>query len=505
MSFEKYGQLATDAANQYGIDPPLYHRLIKQESNWNPGAVSPVGARGLTQFMPATAKEWKVDFNDPASQINKGAEYLAYLRDYFDGDMRKAVASYNWGMGNVQKKGLERMPEETRNYVSKIYDSAQPSPDEQMMMAGGEQGGGIDQPPGGPGDFTPMSPGQTIDSIYQNNSAQPGVPTQPMPGVPAQQSPYQPPSFRSVNSQRLEDMLWQDALMEEEEAPPPSMGDFLGQLAPMFMSLSGVPGGAQMMMQAQRQQMEWRREQKTRSRARRSRALQNLVLLEDRKITNQNQQRVKPSTITDKQGNIWEHTPGSGGAPRLLRGAGPNGQEMTKEMEVATAAAAKEKQKSEEANREIAMFDYKEARKALPAIKKEIPKFKRSAQRSKEFLAILEAKKAAGESITGPADWFMTLQGPGGGKIDQMYKEMSSQHMIDVLGGIPGAASDTDLMEARRPIPNPTEFFSAFKGNDERLMEWARGQVESSEEALRYAEEYGVDLEQTIQNRGALQ
>ncbi len=114
-------QWADETDQRHGFDPGQMRRLIRQESGWNPAAVSPVGARGLTQFMPATAQEWGVDLNDPRSQIEKGGAYLAHLRDRYGGDMRKAIAAYNWGMGNLEKYGLENMPQETRNYLQNVY------------------------------------------------------------------------------------------------------------------------------------------------------------------------------------------------------------------------------------------------------------------------------------------------------------------------------------------------------------------------------------------------
>ena len=100
-----YGQLVDAAAKKHGIDPAILSGLIETESNWNPNAVSRVGAKGLTQFMPATAAEFGVNPFDPASAIDGGAKYLRYLVDYFNGDLRLAIFAYNGGMGNIQKYG----------------------------------------------------------------------------------------------------------------------------------------------------------------------------------------------------------------------------------------------------------------------------------------------------------------------------------------------------------------------------------------------------------------
>ena len=101
-----YGSLIEQAAKQYDIPPSIIAGLIETESNWNPQAVSPVGAKGLTQFMPETAAEWGVNPFDPASAIDGAGKYLRYLVDYFGGDLEKAIYAYNGGMGNVERLGV---------------------------------------------------------------------------------------------------------------------------------------------------------------------------------------------------------------------------------------------------------------------------------------------------------------------------------------------------------------------------------------------------------------
>ena len=100
-----YGNAVQQAATSNGIDPGILAGLLEQESNWKVGAVSKAGAKGLGQFMPDTAAEWGVNVNDPISSINGAAKYLAYLRDYFNGDMRLAIYAYNGGMGNIERYG----------------------------------------------------------------------------------------------------------------------------------------------------------------------------------------------------------------------------------------------------------------------------------------------------------------------------------------------------------------------------------------------------------------
>ena len=74
-----YGNAIQSAAQKHGIDPSILAGLIETESSWDPAAISPSGARGLGQFMPATAREFGVDVNDPISSINGAAQYLKYL------------------------------------------------------------------------------------------------------------------------------------------------------------------------------------------------------------------------------------------------------------------------------------------------------------------------------------------------------------------------------------------------------------------------------------------
>ena len=123
------------AAQRHGIDPALLKGLIRQESNFNPTAGSPAGARGLTQLMPGTAASLGVtDVTDPAQSIEGGAKYLKQQLDRFGGDVTKALAAYNAGPGAVQKFGGVPPYEETQNYVRKVqayadqYRGSSPAP-----------------------------------------------------------------------------------------------------------------------------------------------------------------------------------------------------------------------------------------------------------------------------------------------------------------------------------------------------------------------------------------
>jgi soluble lytic murein transglycosylase-like protein len=113
------GRVAELAA-KYDLSPSLLEALVWQESRWNTGAVSPVGARGLAQLMPGTARELGVNPNDPSANLEGGARYLRTQLDTFSGDLEKALAAYNAGPGRVHRAGGIPRIRETQNYVSAI-------------------------------------------------------------------------------------------------------------------------------------------------------------------------------------------------------------------------------------------------------------------------------------------------------------------------------------------------------------------------------------------------
>lgn len=105
---------------KYDISPTLLEALVWQESRWRENAVSPVGARGLAQLMPGTARELGVDPHDPSANLEGGARYLRAQLDTFGGDLEKALAAYNAGPGRVHRaNGIPRI-RETQNYVASI-------------------------------------------------------------------------------------------------------------------------------------------------------------------------------------------------------------------------------------------------------------------------------------------------------------------------------------------------------------------------------------------------
>ncbi|HWQ03175.1 MAG TPA: lytic transglycosylase domain-containing protein [Candidatus Nitrosotenuis sp.] len=123
-SREEIEQIVQEAAQRHHVDPALVRAVIKAESNWNPQAVSPKGAQGLMQLMPATADQHGVgDAFDPRENVNAGVKHLRTLLEKYNGDLDLALAAYNAGEGAVRRAGGVPNYTETRNYVQKVTEA----------------------------------------------------------------------------------------------------------------------------------------------------------------------------------------------------------------------------------------------------------------------------------------------------------------------------------------------------------------------------------------------
>lgn len=151
---------AMNAADEAGVDPALYVQLVQQESRFNPNARSPVGARGLSQLMPDTARALGVNPDDPVQNLKGGARYFRQQLDRFGGDVTKALAAYNAGPGAVDQYGGVPPYKETQAYVDTILSS----------MAANQGGVGNESPSQGgpalvPDAAQPARPGRDISQF----------------------------------------------------------------------------------------------------------------------------------------------------------------------------------------------------------------------------------------------------------------------------------------------------------------------------------------------------
>ena len=137
-AFEKrnspYNDLFDAATIKHNLPDGLLNKIGHVESGFNPDAISPTGARGVMQFMPRTANEYGIDPHDTPAAIDAAGKKMAHLRDYYDGNITKAIAAYNYGEGNLNEvidnhgdQWREHLPTETTNYLNKIIGGSNES------------------------------------------------------------------------------------------------------------------------------------------------------------------------------------------------------------------------------------------------------------------------------------------------------------------------------------------------------------------------------------------
>jgi hypothetical protein len=122
IDINRFDDIITKMAEKYKMDSALIKAVIKAESNFDHQAISPVGAQGLMQLMPATATQLQVeDAFHPEKNIEGGVRYLKYLLNNYRGNLTLALAAYNAGERTVAKYNNRVPPyKETKNYVKKV-------------------------------------------------------------------------------------------------------------------------------------------------------------------------------------------------------------------------------------------------------------------------------------------------------------------------------------------------------------------------------------------------
>lgn len=117
---ESYKAKVAELAVRFDLSPTLIEALVWQESRWRHEAVSPVGARGLAQLMPGTARDMGVDIHDPFQNLEGGARYLRIQLNRFEGNLALALAAYNCGPERVARVNGIPAIRETQLYVASI-------------------------------------------------------------------------------------------------------------------------------------------------------------------------------------------------------------------------------------------------------------------------------------------------------------------------------------------------------------------------------------------------
>jgi len=119
-----FDNIISEASSKFNISESIIKSVISAESNFNPDAMSSVGAKGLMQLMPLTAEYLGVKNSwDPKQNIEGGTKYLRELMDRYDGNIKLALAAYNAGPGNVDKYNGVPPFKETESYVDKVLNN----------------------------------------------------------------------------------------------------------------------------------------------------------------------------------------------------------------------------------------------------------------------------------------------------------------------------------------------------------------------------------------------
>ncbi len=129
-SGDGYAAIIENIADEYGVSPALVRAVIQAESDYDAELVSAAGAMGLMQLMPTTAEGLGVtDAFDPRQNVDGGVRYLLGQIIRFGGDIKTALAAYNYGPGGLTSRGIKdvndpvqwaQLPEETKRYIDRI-------------------------------------------------------------------------------------------------------------------------------------------------------------------------------------------------------------------------------------------------------------------------------------------------------------------------------------------------------------------------------------------------
>lgn len=164
MTTDEIKALIIQTAQSYGTNALQALAQAKAESNFSQVAISPAGAIGIFQLMPATAAQLGVDPYDPAQNIDGGVRYIKQVNNWFPGRLDLALAAYNWGIGNVNKMiwgstnfppasswpdtaaVMSIVPLETRNYINRVIGYMTSLVNDPVYIASGSGG---ELPPNG--------------------------------------------------------------------------------------------------------------------------------------------------------------------------------------------------------------------------------------------------------------------------------------------------------------------------------------------------------------------